>query len=510
MKAWMALLGGAALAALAAGVAYAHGFGERYDLPIPLNLFVVGAAATVAASFVVISLFARGGSGRVSYPRHNLLDAPIVGPLLSSRALLGGVRVLSAGVFLLVVAAGLVGVNRPLENLSPTFVWVIFWVGMGYVSSLVGNVWTAVNPWKAIFEWGERLFGGSGGPMFRYPRGWDAWPAAALFFVFVWLENVYTGAAKPFNLSILILLYSLVTWGGMLAFGKHEWLRRGEFFSVLFGFFARFSPVEARVMGGRTCRACSSSCEPYGDGCVDCLECFETAGRDGAVRQVNLRPYAVGLTLPGRLSVSGAAFVILMLASVTFDGLSETRLWRGAQNALYSTASSTGMDPLGVIDTLGLAAAPLAFLGVYLAFAWMIRRLSGEEAGVLEIARAFALSLIPIAIAYNLAHFIGYLAAQGQFIIPLASDPFGFGWDLLGTAGYKIDLDVIGAQAVWYISVGAIVLGHVASVYAAHVVSLGRPVSRASALRGQYPMLGLMVVYTASSLWIIAQPIVSQ
>ena len=122
----------------------------------------------------------------------------------------------------------------------------------------------------------------------------------------------------------------------------------------------------------------------------------------------------------------------------------------------------------------------------------------------------FVLSLVPIALAYNLAHFIGYLLIQGQLIIPLASDPFGWGWNLLGTAGYRLDLELIGAKAVWYMSVAAIVLGHVASVYVAHVVSLGRPVGRAAALRGQYAMLALMVVYTASSLWIIAQPIVEQ
>ena len=104
--------------------------------------------------------------------------------------------------------------------------------------------------------------------------------------------------------------------------------------------------------------------------------------------------------------------------------------------------------------------------------------------GVVAIARVFVLSLVPIALAYNLAHFIGYLLIQGQLIIPLASDPFGWGWNLLGTAGYRLDLELIGAKAVWYMSVVAIVLGHVASVYVAHVVSLGRPVGRAAALRG--------------------------
>ncbi len=506
----LAIVLGCAGAALTAGTAYAHGFGERYDLPLPLNLFVVGAAATVAASFVVLSIFVRGGSGRVSYPRLDLLRVPLIGPVLSSRVLIEVLRSLAVGVLLLMAAAGFIGTNRALENISPTFVWIIFWVGMGYLAALVGNLWAVVNPWKAAFEWAERIAGAPAGPMYLYPRGLDAWPAAALFLVFVWLENVYPGAATPLNLAVLIVLYSLVTWAGMLLFGKHVWLRNAELFSVLFAFFARFSPTEMRVPESRGCRSCGSGCEPYDGDCVDCLECFQVAGGIGAEREVNLRPYAVGLTLPGRLSTAGAAFVVLMLASVTFDGLSETQLWRSVQNVLYSTASALGTDPLGVIDTFGIVAVVAGFAAVYLAFSWGIRRVSGEDLGVVAIARVFVLSLVPIALAYNLAHFIGYLLIQGQLIIPLASDPFGWGWDLLGTSGYLLDLELIGAQAVWYISVAAIVLGHVASVYVAHVVSLGRPVGRAAALKGQYAMLALMVIYTASSLWIIAQPIVEQ
>lgn len=508
----LAIVLGCAVAAsvLTAGTAYAHGFGERYDLPLPLNLFVVGAAATVAASFVVLSLFVRGGSGRVSYPRLDLLRVPLVGPVLSSRVLIAVLRTLGAVVLLLLALAGFIGTNRPLESISPTFVWIIFWVGMGYVAALLGNLWAVVNPWRTVFEWAERIAGSPSGPMYIYPRGWDKWPAAILFIVFVWLENVYPSAATPLNLSVLIVLYSLVTWAGMLLFGKHVWLRNGELFSVLFAFFARFSPTEMRVPESRVCRSCSSGCEPHENDCVDCLECFQVAGGTGGEREVNLRPYAIGLTLPGRLSTAGAAFVVLMLASVTFDGLSETQLWRSVQNAFYSTAGSLGTDPLGVIDTVGIAAVVSGFAVVYLVFSWGIRQASGDDLGVVAIARVFVLSLVPIALAYNLAHFIGYLLIQGQLIIPLASDPFGWGWDLLGTAGYRLDLEIIGAQAVWYISVAAIVLGHVASVYVAHVVSLGRPVGRGAALRGQYAMLALMVVYTASSLWIIAQPIVEQ
>ena len=93
---------------------------------------------------------------------------------------------------------------------------------------------------------------------------------------------------------------------------------------------------------------------------------------------------------------------------------------------------------------------------------------------VRDVARAFVFSLVPIALAYNMAHFISLLLIQGQLIVPLASDPFGYGWDLFGTVDYRIDIGVINAKIVWFISVAAIVLGHIIAVYVAHVVSLRR------------------------------------
>ena len=61
----------------------------------------------------------------------------------------------------------------------------------------------------------------------------------------------------------------------------------------------------------------------------------------------------------------------------------------------------------------------------------------------LAMARSFAFTLVPIAIGYHLAHYLTFLLVQGQYIIPLVSDPFGNGWNLFGTAGYRVDIAAI-------------------------------------------------------------------
>ena len=118
------------------------------------------------------------------------------------------------------------------------------------------------------------------------------------------------------------------------------------------------------------------------------------------------------------------------------------------------------------------------------------------------------MSLIPIAIAYPLAQYLSYLLIAGQLVIPLASDPFGFGWNLLGTASYQLNIGVIGARFVWYTVKGTIVIGHIIAVYLAHVRAMRLFSPRISALNSRYSMLVLMVLYTLISLWILAQPII--
>ena len=482
---------------------YGHAFGQRYDLPIPLSYFLIGAAATVALSFVVIGMFVQKGRESFSYPRLDLLKVPAVGAILSNGVAAIVVRALSVALFLLILVTGFFGTNRPIDNLSPTFVWIIWWVGMGYVAALVGNVWMFVNPWKITFEWFQRISGQSDHDdeaPFRYPEGWDVWPALLLLFLFAWSENVFTGAFRPFTLSVMIVLYSIITWAGMAAFGKHTWLRHGEAFSVLFGLFARFSPTEVRVVERSVCARCDSDCSPEPE-CVDCYDCYERA--DDGNRELNLRPFAVGLAVKQRVSVAMAAFVILTLATVSFDGFQDTETWASWRADLLTVTTTD------VVDTLGLFIAPLLFAGVYVAFCWGVRLMSGDRGDFGSLASAFVFSLAPIALAYNIAHFVTLLLIQGQLIIPLASDPFGFGWDIFGGAEYSVNLEIISAKAVWFISLAAIVLGHVVSVYLAHVTSLRLSDRAPNALRGQVPMLALMALYTVSSLWIIGQPIVN-
>ena len=511
---WFSVLLVAVPGALAVRPAYAHGFGERYDLPIPLEYYLAGAGATVALSFVVIALFVRGASNLGKYGRLNLLHNHWLAALLQARLFTFAIKLASASLFLLVIFTSIWGEQDPNVNFSPTFVWVIWWIGMGFFVALVGNLWTLVNPWSIIFGWAEGVYRrlkpeGEKDLGFEYPRLLGVWPAFVLFLGFAWLENAYPQASQPKMIAVMVLTYSAITWGGMLLFGKHVWLRYGEGFSVIFGFLARFAPIEARVSHGGYCLECATNCVEHGDGCINCYLCWEQAG--SGERELNLRPYAAGLVRQEDITTDMLAFVILMLATVTFDGFKSTPIWGDIQDTLFSTmAPFFGTNAIAATDTLGLLLFPIIFLGAYFFFSWMMSYTSRCGLPTSYIARAFVYSLIPIALAYNIAHFFTLLAIMGQLIIPLASDPFGYGWDLLGTADYKVNIGLVNARFAWLLGVGVIVLGHIIAVYLAHLIALRTIEDQRAALKSQYPMLAFMVTYTAISLWIIAQPIVER
>ena len=513
-SAWPALLSLAVGICLLADpcVAHAHGFGERYALPVPLWLYLIGAAAAVALSFLFVALFVRVKPRARPYAYADLLRFAVV-RLATDRSVGFVLRLASVGLLGLVVATGLWGIQSPLQNLAPTFVWVIWWVGMAYLSVFVGNFWSTINPWGAVFGWAEALYarlrpGRALSISLAYPESLGVWPGALLLLAFVWIELIFPDRAVPAALAWLILGYSAVTWFGMLLFGREIWLKYGEAFSIAFGMLARFSPTEIRVLRTDLCPTCQLKCVACGDACVGCPACFARA--EEADRVLAIRPCALGLLRDEPVSPSQVAFVLLMLSTVLFDGLLVTTFWARIEGLLQLFLPGSSGAARMTLDTLGIVLFWLLFLGAYLGVCWVMQAMIGSRRPLWTFAGTFAYTLVPIAIAYHLAHYLTFLIIQGQYIIPLASDPFGYGWNLLGSAGYRADVRLVGPKFAWYVAAMAIVTGHAIAVYLAHVKAIAVIGGPRRALRSQYAMTALMIAYTVTSLSILAQPIVER
>jgi len=461
--------------------ASAHAIGVRYELPLPLWLYLAGAGLAVALSFAIMALFLKIHKTGINDWQFDLLT---ISPFrwLATPLLPAIIRALWVAALILLIGAGFFGNPDPFKNIAPTFIWVIWWVGIAFISSLIGNLWDLLNPWKACFEWARKLTGNRT-QYHRYPAWLGQWPAVCFLLIFAWMELISVQAEQPSSLATLIVIYSAITWGAMKYFGQDIWLERGEVFTIIFTLLARFAPTHGN--------------------------------RD----HWSIRLPAVGLLSNGPANASAVCFILLLLTSVTFDGLLETPAWAAflawisESHLLRPTLVSlqnAGVDLIVMIKTIALILFPLLFIATYYVTSRAIVWAAGGDISTTTVAGYFILSVIPIAIAYHLSHYLSYLLIAGQNIIPLISDPFGMGWNLFGTRGYRIDIGIVNAEMIWVLSITAIITGHILAVYLAHIMALRVFNNRARALRSQIPMLFLMVSYTMISLWILSQPIIEK
>jgi len=446
----------AAWVAATAGPAAAHGLGGRSDLPLPLWLFAYGAGFALVISFVALRLLwpsprlAGAADGRALPAR---LDT-------AARTLALPLRLAGLAAFAVTLWAAWTGPDNVSSNIAPVVVYVVFWVGVPLLSAVVGDIWAVLSPFDTLAAVGQRLRrrdGAAEGPV-KGPPPWAGRTglAAAAVGIFLWIELAYHSPASTKVLAVALSAYSVAMLAGAARWGR-GWLRTGDGFGVLFSLVAHLAPFYRDEEGRLRARV------PF----------------SGLAR---LQPRA-----------GTAALVLIVLGGTTFDGVTRTSFW----DDLVSGArgwSLTAYHTVGLLWVIGLVAL------AYVAATRVAARLSGQEPASLTLT--FVPSLVPILLAYTIAHYFSLLVFEGQGALALASDPFGSGWDLFGTADWRIDFTAVTVATIAYVQAGAIVVGHVAGVVAAHdrAVEL-LPVRQA--VRSQYPVLAAMVAYTVAGLTLL-------
>ena len=451
-----------------------HGFGPRYDLPIATALYLYAAGGVVFISFVLVVLFAgdRVGPNATEYPRRAVSWLVPIARSPWPRIVGGTVGLIG---FLTVVVAGFFGSTNAFYNPAEYVVWIYFWALMVILSGLLGNLWYLFSPWTAIYDALARVVRIE--PVWKLPDV-GVWPATAAYFSFACLELTTGMANRPAIVAIAAIVYTVITLAGMFLFGREEWLEHCEAFTILFGIVARFGPLETdRDEGGK-------------------------------ISAVYVRPWGVGLLKPAPSGWDRVLFVILMLSTLAFDGISATPAWQDFTVALKGYWLPLGAFGFFAVRTLGLILLTVAFLLIFITFMEAVIYLGQRKVDLKATVSSFALTLVPIALVYNAAHNFSYVVVSSQYLIPLLNDPLQKGWHLWpAVASVTPNFALAQASTVWYADIVLIVLGHVIAVFLSHLRAGERFRTAQRALLSQYPMLLLMVLYTMTSLWILAQPI---
>ena len=463
----------AALAAvgtlLAPTIAAAHGLVGRADLPIPEWLFGWAAAVVMVVSFVALATLWQEPQLEESSgwrPAPDWLSFTLVNQATEFAAGLIGVAILG-----LTIWSGLAGSQLATANFAPTFVYVIFWVGLVPASLLLGDVFRAFNPWRAIARAAGFAAARVAGPLprpFGYPAWLGRWPATATIFGFAWIELAWVNGQDPSALAIAALVYTVLTLIATAVFGTDAWFRWGEGFSVYFNLFSRISAVEVRH------------------------------GRLGFRRPLSAlcRLDPVAGTIP---------LLVVMLGTVAFDGASEGPQWSKLAPHVQDFFGNLGFGPG---DALELAFTVGMLIGLAVIGLIFVLGIAGvrtiDRRPFPAVARTYIHTLVPIAAVYVFAHYFSFLVYNGQSIAFLSSDPLGKGWDLFGTAGHAIDYGVIGAKGIWYVQVGVLVAGHVSGLVLSHDRALALYERARIATQSQYWMLAVMVGFTTFGLWLLS------
>ncbi|MBV9100519.1 MAG: hypothetical protein JOZ46_04270 [Candidatus Dormibacteraeota bacterium] len=449
----------------------AHAFGKRYDLPVPLWLFVVGGALVVFASFLLV-LPTAVRPATATGPRAG--DAPALRPAAPARMALAWL------LFIALAVGGWIGSQELAENILPTAFWLVVWIAVPVSCGLIGDWTRAVNPFAAVARLFDRdslrstLLGGA--HRARWPARAGFWPAAALFFIVACGELVYNGTATlPSVTATAIVAYMALNALMGLLFGAEAWTARGELFSVLWSTWGRLGWWR-----------------------------FGAPGRRG---------FLGGLAAPFEASASRITFVLLLLVSVSFDGVLSTPGWKHFVTQLPD-ALLPGTTLFLLFETFVFA----VFVGVawllFGGFAAAVRAVGHLEAGWMQVFAGLLRSLLPISFGYLVAHNADYLAINGQLLIPILGNPFGLsGVKLLPAPfndSYVVNPNVLPSSVLWYGEVVLIIAVHVAAVFLAHQY-LGRAARRVrDARRSEWPWIAAMVGYTMTSLWLLAQPVVQE
>ena len=456
--------------------ARAHASESIFVLTLPTDLYIAGGTAVVAVSFLLVALVPVASARAI-----DRIGRPI-GRLPESLGSLASLA--SFGLLVALVLAGHFGTQDPLTNPLPLTVWTLWWVGLTLAHALFGNLWSALNPWRGLHDLLSRLPGLGpwlARPPLRYPPALSYGPAIVFFVAFAWFELISTVPQSPDILARAVAVYFGLNLCGILIFGKADWLRYGEAFSVFFRIVSWLSPLNGRP---------------------------EQSDR-GADRQ------SAFLTLPGLgllhvqpLPMAGVAFIIFALSAVSFDGLSKTFWWLGLIGV--NPLMFPGRSAVALPNTLGLLALYALLMSAFCSAIWLGHLMADRRTDLDESLGSTVISVVPIALGYHFAHYLTALLVDAQYAAITYNDPLGQGWNLLGLAGAQVTTSFLYAlepvRLIWHCQIAAIVIAHVVAVSAAHLLAVRQTDDHRTAIVSQIPVTLLMVGYTLFGLWLLSSP----
>jgi len=387
----------------------------------------------------------------------NLLRTPVIQQALASRWLLVSARALALGGFVFVILAGLLGTPVGNHNFAIVAVWIAWWAGLILVIvPFFGRGWCAVCPIPIPGEWiqnGAILGPGSGRTSLSARVRLRQFPKALRN---IWFQNAAFTALALFSAVILtrpaitawlLLWMILVAVALSLIYERRAFCRYVCPVGGFIGMYSQLAPLELRVIDSQVCKAHKNKSCYQGNGngygcpwilfpggnsvntnCGLCMECLRTCEYNNIA--VNLRSFGSDLISNRERKLDEAYKAFIMLGSALAYSAVMLGPWGGLKNAAYQIGSLPWMVYAVLFLTLTWGVLPALF--------YLATRISSDSGATSRQSRqtftTYSAALLPLGLMAWMAFSFSFVFANISYLWPTLSDPFGWGWDLLGTA----------------------------------------------------------------------------
>jgi hypothetical protein len=488
--------------------------------------------------FVIMTIFHLLALGRnfkkdrsSTYFQYNVLKIGIVNKIIKKRAFQFVMQIFPVLLLFLILLTGLIGAQNSRHNIAPVMTWTVWWTLLIFDIVLFGRMWCMACPWYALSSWLKRMsFFKRKNDFFMLNIKWPEWlsniyPAVFLFIVFTWLELGFNVTASPLFTAVLGIVLTGLVFGSALVFDRMSFCRYGCMVGRICGLYGMFAPVEIRQEDNSVCRSCKTrDCLNGNDSgypcptsqslssmktntyCTVCSECFKSCRKDNVA--LNVRPFGADLLRPIKPKMDEASMALVMMSLTLFHGLTMTRHWESI-TALIT--DFFGSDYI-LSFTFGMAAILIVPIAVFHVFSWLTKYLAdnkntNEKQSDSHPFMHYAYALIPIILFFHLAHNANHLAAEGMAIVPALSDPFGWGWDMIGTASWKVR-ELLSHEHRQWLQLLLVSIGYYYSMKTCCRISGQRYSRKAGIITSAFIMSLAIFLFSLISLWLLVQPMI--
>ncbi len=422
--------------------------------------------------------------------------------------------------FMVILMSGVLGgFSSGSYSFGVMVVWILWWVLlMMLLVPVFSRTWCMVCPLPSFGEWIQRLRIFSvnknlNGLNLKWPRRLkNMWLMNFLFLGTTFFSGFFT--VRP--LATFFLLGSIIVLGILLSliFEKRSFCLYVCPVSGFQGLYSNMAMTEVRVkdpaicakhktktceVGNKNGYGCPWLLEPHSlkrnTYCGMCLECFKTCPFDNMA--FNLRPPGADLLVNDKRGLDEAwkSFIMLAIAIMFYVAM------MGPWGQLKDWVRGSTLQGWVTFITLHMISALLVIPGIFLVFAWLSKVASRQkDVSLKAVFVNLSYSLVPMGLAAWIAFSFGFLLPNGSYILHILSDPFGLGWNLLGTANFPWTPFATG----WLVPLQFLTLlgGYVISADYGFKLARQTYVEPDAVRRGYVPLLVLLTGVTISFGWL--------